>query len=193
LRGFRFRLERGTLFWLSMLVLALLASLLAVLASLAGSAVVKDSVGSQKRLAILWFSVRARELGSAGGEVEVGVEVEAKVVDLPVHAGELVLMLVGHHHLRFFLLGEDAGKCETHSYTAQEALLPTFKLPTSISTFRHVAAAVSSKSSQRPVREGPLQRRIGGEVVLLFLLGFHGIVVWGFARRASWSGERRVE
>jgi hypothetical protein len=97
LRGFRFRLERGTLFWLSMLVLALYASLLAVLASLAGSAVVKDSVGSQKRLAILWFSVRARELGSAGGEVEVGVEVEAKVVDLPVHAGELVLMLVGHH------------------------------------------------------------------------------------------------
>jgi hypothetical protein len=31
--------------------------------------------------------VRARELGSA--DIEVIVEVEAKVVDLPVHAGEL--------------------------------------------------------------------------------------------------------
>jgi hypothetical protein len=62
-----------------------------------------------------------------------------------------------------------------------------------MSTFRQVAAALSSKSSQRPVRAGPLQRRIGGEVVLWFLLGFHGIVVWGFARRAIWSGERGVE
>jgi hypothetical protein len=48
---------------------------------------VKDSVGSQKRLAILWFRTRLRELGSGDGVVEVGVE--AKVVDLPVHAGEL--------------------------------------------------------------------------------------------------------
>jgi hypothetical protein len=62
-----------------------------------------------------------------------------------------------------------------------------------MSTFRHVAAALSSDSSQRPVRAGPLQRRIGGEVVLWFLLGFHGIVVWGFVRRASWSGERGWE
>jgi hypothetical protein len=54
---------------------------------LAGSTDVKESLGSQKRLAILWFRTRLRELGSGDGVVEVGVE--AKVVDLPVHAGEL--------------------------------------------------------------------------------------------------------
>jgi hypothetical protein len=83
LRGLRFRLERGKLS---------IAPVLIAGAEL-GSTAVKDSVGSQKKLAILWFEVRARELGSAVEEVEV--EVEAKVVDLPVHAGELVLMLVG--------------------------------------------------------------------------------------------------
>jgi hypothetical protein len=85
-------------------------SVLASLASLTGSAVVKDSVGSQKRLAILWFRVRARELGSAVGDVEVGFEIdEAKVVDLPVHAGELVLMLVLFPRFSdCFSLGNDA-------------------------------------------------------------------------------------
>jgi hypothetical protein len=151
---------------------------------IAGSTAVKESLGSQKRLATLWFKVRARELGSA--DIEVIVEVEAKVVDLPVHAGELAKRICKSAYCSC-----QNGRMRTHSYTAHDALSPTFKLPTSISTFRQAAAALSSKSSQRPVRAGPLQRRIGGEVSRPLV--FHFKIVWGSARVAIWTGERGVE
>lgn len=56
--------------------------------------------------------------------------------------------------------------------------------------FRQVAGVLLSRSRQGPAREGPVQRRIGGESSSL---GSHGKVALGSARRARRVGEREIE
>lgn len=79
---------------------------------------------------------------------------------------------------------------EAYSYTAHVALLLVFRLLTSTSMFRQVAGVLLSRSRQGPARDGPVQRRIGGES---WSFGSHGKVACGSVRRLWRVGDSGIE